>query len=80
VVTRLRRAQVRHDLVAVKVEVDPVLTGAAFGAPQKVPIKRSGLCQRGDRKSQVEWLHGVVCLKSKKAILHQTLLGLRAFA
>jgi hypothetical protein len=70
---------VRHDLVAVKVEVDPMLTGAAFGTPQKITIKSPGLCQRGDGKSQMEWLHGVVCLKSKKAILHQTLLGLRAF-
>jgi hypothetical protein len=53
-------------LVAVKIEVNPVLTGAAFGTAQKITIKRSGLCQRRDGKSQVEWLHGVVCLKSKK--------------
>ena len=55
----------RHDLVAVKIEVDPVLTGAALWTTQQVTIKRSGLGQRSDGESQVEWLHGVVCLKSK---------------
>jgi hypothetical protein len=57
---------VRHDLVAIKIEVDPVLTGAAFGTAQQITIKRPGLGQRGDGESQMERLHGVLCLKSKK--------------
>jgi hypothetical protein len=64
--------------VAVKIEIDPLLTGAALRAAQEVTIKGSGFGQGCDGKCQVKGLHVVFseCLKTrfclKPAALYQT--------
>nr|WP_172623962.1 hypothetical protein [Rhodanobacter glycinis] len=49
------RRQMRHDLVAVEIEVDPALAGTALGTTQQVAVERARLRQRVDRKGEMEW-------------------------
>jgi hypothetical protein len=51
------RAEVRHNLVPMKIEVNPIFTGTAFRATQQVTIKGSGFGQGCDGKCQVKGLH-----------------------
>jgi hypothetical protein len=57
---------VSHNLVAVKIEINPLVTGAALRAAQQVTIKGSGFDQGCDGKCQVKGLHVVFseCLKT----------------
>jgi hypothetical protein len=57
---------VGHNLVAVKIEINPLVTGAALRAAQQVTIKGSGFGQGCDGKCQVKGLHVVLSEDSKK--------------
>jgi hypothetical protein len=45
----------RDDLVALKVEVDPILGAAPLRAAQQPTIKGAGLNEVVDRKGHMEW-------------------------
>jgi len=56
----LRRAglagrKVGHDLVAVEIEVDPVVGAAALGAAEELPVEAARRGQVMYGKSEVEW-------------------------
>jgi hypothetical protein len=46
---------VSDDLVAVEIEVDPVVRTSSLGALQQVPIETTGGGDIVDRKGEVEW-------------------------
>jgi hypothetical protein len=48
---------VGHNLVAMKIKINPLVTGAALRAAQQVTIKGSGFCQGCNGKCQVKGLH-----------------------
>ncbi len=52
---RFLRRKVRHDLVSVKIEVDPLGAGAALRASQRLAVKLAGKSQVVHRKGHVEW-------------------------
>src|SRR5690606_13749408 len=54
VAATFRRGQVCHDLVAVEIEVDPLVRGPAFGTAQGLSVELACNGQVMDRKSQVE--------------------------
>jgi hypothetical protein len=49
--------QMRHNLMAIKIEVNPFVAGTTFWATQQVTIKRARSGQRGNWESKVKWLH-----------------------
>ena len=55
---RFRRRQVRDDLVAVEVEVDPLVRRAALGAAEQRAVEVARLRKRGDGEGKVERMHG----------------------
>jgi hypothetical protein len=63
---------VGHNLVAVKIEINPVVTGTALRATQQVTIKGSGFGQGCDGKCQMKGLHAFLSEDSKSVILPQT--------
>jgi hypothetical protein len=52
--------------VAVKIEINPLVTGAALRAAQQVTIKGPSFGQGCDGKCQVKGLHAVLSEDSKK--------------
>jgi hypothetical protein len=48
------RGQMRDDLVAIEVEVDPVVPATPFRAPEQPAVKGAGLAQVSHREGQVE--------------------------
>ena len=46
--------QVSHDLVAVEIEVDPVVRASAFGAAEEVAVELAGQRDVVHRESEVE--------------------------
>jgi hypothetical protein len=48
---------VRHDLVAVKIEVHPIGTAAPFWATEYAAVKGAGGFKIGNREGQVKGLH-----------------------
>lgn len=46
------------DLVAVKIKVDPVRTGAAFGAAEQLAIEGAGGGEVMNGEGEMEWRHG----------------------
>jgi hypothetical protein len=46
-----------NDLVAIKIEVNPLVAGTTFWATQQIAIERTRCGQRGYWKSKVKWLH-----------------------
>src|SRR5207302_2661293 len=52
--TDLPGGQVGDDLVAVEIEVDPVVAGAAFGAAEQAAVEGARLGQVTDGKGEVE--------------------------
>ena len=46
--------QMRHDLVAMKIEVHPVVAGASFRAAEQIAVERAGVGQGCHREGEVE--------------------------
>jgi hypothetical protein len=46
-----------HDLMAMKIEIHPFGAAAPFGATEDTAVKRAGLLQISDGKSEVKGLH-----------------------
>ena len=62
--------QVRDDLVAVEIEVDPDVAGAAFGATEQGAVKGAGLGQVADGKGEVESgnVHGGLIARRERRV------------
>jgi hypothetical protein len=57
-VAAFRGRQVRHDLVAVEIEVDPLGAAAAFGAAEQAAVKAPRFFEILHRKGQVKQSRG----------------------
>ncbi len=54
------RSEMRNDLVAVEVEIDPVVRAAAFFAFENAAVKLAGRFEVIDRKSEVKQIFHIV--------------------
>jgi hypothetical protein len=55
-----RGAQMRDDLMAVKIEVHPIWAAAPFRAAEQIAIKGAGLVEISDGKGEVKRLHSAL--------------------
>jgi hypothetical protein len=48
--------QMRDNLMSIKIEVDPIVTGPAFRTAQRITIEIPRLGERMNRERQMKWI------------------------